>query len=216
LPVVAQPLAYLLEHVNVLAVLRAVAQCEVPPDKLHRADLTGAEVVEHAVLVPVVVVAVLPTFLARHDDDHRCLGRRQDAALHLYLPRSVPRVMELVSSVNPAALEHAGTLGHVLPVHRVDLRPRTCPVRMLELYQRGGNFAERLDYCKPTCAGKCVEFATAVPVPGLIDKHRPTGRLHQEFLDVAEVIVDECVDSVQAFLRLDTSDHLVERKLVKP
>jgi hypothetical protein len=57
----------LLEEMDFLAVLGVVAQRAIPADPLHVSDLAGAVVVEHAVGVPEVVVAVLAAFLAGDD-----------------------------------------------------------------------------------------------------------------------------------------------------
>ena len=51
-----------------LTVLRVISEREIPTNKLHGSNLAGAVVVEHAVRVPEIVVAVLPTLLAGHDD----------------------------------------------------------------------------------------------------------------------------------------------------
>ena len=82
----------------------------MPRTNCHVALLAGAEVVEDALVVPVVLVAELVPFLAGHDDDERHLARREDAALPLQLGRAVPFVVELGAAVDTSWLEHSATL----------------------------------------------------------------------------------------------------------
>jgi hypothetical protein len=95
---------------DVLTVLRVVSQGEVASDELHVAFLARAEVVEDALVVPLVLVAELAPLLAGHDDDQRNLARREDAALPLRLIRATPFVMKVSARVEASCLEHQLTL----------------------------------------------------------------------------------------------------------
>lgn len=98
---------------HVLAVLGVVPECKVPSHELHRAELAGSVIVEHAVLIPEIVVAVLAALLSGHDNHDGPLYGSEDSSLTLNLGRSVPRLVELVASIDTPALEHGWTLGHV-------------------------------------------------------------------------------------------------------
>jgi hypothetical protein len=108
LPPVAKSLRLLVEKVDVLAIVGVVTEGEVASDELHVAFLTGAVVVEHAFVVPLVLVSELPPFLAGHDDNQGYLTRREYPALSLQLSRAVPFAMELASDMDAAGLEHVG------------------------------------------------------------------------------------------------------------
>jgi hypothetical protein len=61
--------------------------------------------VEHAVGVPEIVVAVLGTFLAGHDDDEWDLAGSEDAALSLELRCAAPLVVDFVAAIQATLLE---------------------------------------------------------------------------------------------------------------
>lgn len=65
LPEVTEPFRLLLEEVDVLAVVGVIAEGQVATSERHIALLAGAEVVEHALLIPVIRVAELVPRLPR-------------------------------------------------------------------------------------------------------------------------------------------------------
>src|SRR5262249_19608930 len=71
----------------------------------HVTRLTGTEVMQDA-LLPTILVAVPMALLAGDDDDQRRLDGRKDSTLTLELRCAVPFVVELVSTVDAATLEH--------------------------------------------------------------------------------------------------------------